>query len=104
MATIGRPGLAPQQRRELWKRSKAGQTISEIALALNKAPGSIHGVLSLAGGIAPLPRTRADRALSPRDREEISRGIAVGSSARHIARQLGRSPSTITREVKRNGG
>ncbi len=104
MATIGRPGLSPAQKRELWNRWKGGQTISEIGLALSKAPGSIHGVLSLAGGIAPPLRRRPDRALSPEDREEISRGLATGSSARSIASQLARSASTITRELKRNGG
>lgn len=104
MATMGRPGLTSAQKRDLWTRWKSGQTISEIGLALGKASGSIHGVLRLAGGIAPPLRKRPERALSLGDREEISRGVAVGSSARQIASQLNRSPSTITRELKRNGG
>ena len=96
--------MSPVQKRELWSRWKDGQTITEIGLALCKAPGSIHGVLSDRGGIAPLVRQRADRALSLSEREEVSRGVALGSSCRLIARQLGRSPSTITRELERNGG
>lgn len=104
MAAMGRPGLSPAQKRDLWNRWKAGQTITEIGLALCKAPGSIHGVLSDLGGIAPSRRHRSDRALTRCEREEISRGVALGSSSRRIAQQLGRSPSTITCELERNGG
>jgi transposase, IS30 family len=61
-------------------------------------------VLALNGGIAPLPRRRARRALRLAEREEISRGIAAGQSIRQIAQGLGRSPSTVSREIRRNGG
>ena len=60
--------------------------------------------LALSGGIAALPRRRAAQALRLAEREEISRGIAAGWSMRQIAQTLGRSPSTISREVRRNGG
>jgi len=56
------------------------------------------------GGIAPPPRTRARRALSVAEREEISRGLAGHLTIRGIARTLGRPPSTISREIARNGG
>ena len=56
------------------------------------------------GGIRPPERTRSARCLSLVEREEISRGIAAGESLREVARRLGRSPSTISREVARNGG
>ena len=81
MATIGRPGLLPKQQQDLWRRWKAGGTIIGIGLALGKAPGSIHGVLSLQGGIAPEARSRSVKVLTLTDREEISRGVTAGKSA-----------------------
>lgn len=75
-----------------------------IGLALHKAPGSIHGVLETHGGIAPLLRTRAARAMTAKEREEISRGLVSGMTLRAIAAQLRRAPSTISRELARNGG
>jgi len=38
------------------------------------------------------------------DREEISRGVAAGESCRQIAARLERAPSTVSRELARNGG
>jgi len=61
-------------------------------------------LLSPTGGIRPVPRKRSRLALTLSDREEISRGLATQLSLRVIAAQLGRAPSTISREVKRNGG
>lgn len=104
MARLGRPGLSDAQRRELWERWKAGDSISDIGRALFKNPGSVHGVLALGGGIYRPARKRAASALSAHDREQISRGLAAGHSFRQIAAGLGRSPSTISREVYRNGG
>jgi len=60
--------------------------------------------LAPTGGIRPAPRKRSGVALTPAEREEISRGLAVGQSMRWIAGSLNRSPSTISREVNRNGG
>jgi len=104
MAQLGRPGLSPERRAELWKRWKAGESLSDIARALEKGGGSIFGVLRLRGGIAPPLRRRSCVSLTVDEREEISRGIAAGLSARAIAKRIGRSPSTITREIARNGG
>jgi IS30 family transposase len=92
------------ERRELWARWKAGESVSDIARALDRAPGTIHCTLREHGGVVPVERRRAARALQLSEREEISRGIAAGESARHLARRLGRAPSTITREIARNGG
>lgn len=97
-------GLLPGQRRELWERWKKGQSLSDIARALEKPPGSIHTYLSATGGIAPVERRRSAQALSLSEREEVSRGLASGESIRAIARTLGRAPSTVSREVTRNGG
>ena len=49
-------------------------------------------------------RERSPLRLSLAEREEISRGLAAGESLRAIGRRLGRAPSTISREVSRNGG
>jgi DNA-binding CsgD family transcriptional regulator len=57
-----------------------------------------------AGGIRPAPRVRSSVQLSLAEREEISRGLAAGISCRSIATSLGRAPSTVTREINRNGG
>jgi IS30 family transposase len=97
-------GLLPSQRRELWERWKTGQSLSDIARALEKPPGSIHTYLSAKGGIAPAERTRSVMTLSADEREEVSRGLSAGESIRAIARALGRAPSTVSREVGRNGG
>jgi len=92
------------ERRELWDRWKAGESTSEIARALDRAPGTIHGELVKHGGVAPRVRCRRKSALTVVEREEISRGVAAGWSVRQIARKLGRSPSTVSRELSRNGG
>lgn len=97
-------GLSECQRLELWRRWKEGQSLSDIGRALGKAPGSVFGFVAATGGIAPTPRSRAARSLTSMDREDISRGLSAGRSLRSIAAQLGRPPSTVSREVKRNGG
>ena len=104
MPRTGRPGLTHREKRELWHRWKAGQTLSEIGRALNKHAGSVHGVLALTGGIEPRGRVRSLRALRLSDREEISRGLGQGFSFRHISRMISRPASTVSREVSRNGG
>ncbi len=91
-------------KKELWERWRAGESISDIARALQKAPGSIHGMIEATGGFSPPERHRRRCALTPAEREEISRGLATGESLRAIATRLGRSASTVCREVNRNGG
>jgi len=92
------------ERRELWDRWKRGESISEIGRALDRAPGTIHSTIRQHGGVVPLERRRSRLALTVSEREEISRGVAAGESARRVAARLGRSPSTITREIARHGG
>src|SRR6195952_673132 len=104
MPQMGRPGLSPQQKAELWARWKAGQSLSDIGRALGKHAASVFGVLLAKGGIAPIARKRSSRSLTLQDREEISRGLIAGLSLRRIAEQLGRSPSTISPEIDRNRG
>lgn len=104
MAQMGRPGLSASQKAELWQRWKAGQSLSDIGRALGKHAGSVHGIVSSNGGIVPADRRRSRLALTLAEREEISRGIAVGSSIRQIAAEIARSASTISREIARHGG
>jgi IS30 family transposase len=89
---------------EIWRRWRAGESISGIARALNRKLGSIHSLLASKGGIAPALRRRSATALTFAEREEISRGLASEMSFRAIAELLGRSPSTISREVNQHGG
>lgn len=104
MARRGGPGLSDAEKAELWHRWKNGQSLSDIGRALSKHAGSIHGVVSARGGIVPRQRRRSRLALTLSEREEISRGLATGRSTRLIAGRIGRSPSTVSREVVRNGG
>jgi len=93
-----------QERRELWERWKRGDSVSEIGRALDRAPGTIHCTIRQHGGVPPRERQRSRFALTLEEREEISRGVAAGESARAIAARLGRAPATITRELDRHGG
>ncbi len=104
MSAMGRPGLSASQKADLWQRWKDGQSLSEIAYALGKNAGSIHGVLSANGGIVPVIRRRSRLSLTLAEREEISRGISSGESIRQIAARLARAPSSISREIARHGG
>jgi IS30 family transposase len=105
VARVGRPGgLSEAGKQQLWDRWRAGESISDIARALQKPAGSIHGMLEATGGISPPQRRRRRCALTPAEREEISRGLAAGDSLRAIAARLSRPASTVCREVNRNGG
>lgn len=97
-------GLSGVQKAELWERWRCGQSLSHIARALEKHAGSVFMLLQVQGGVYRPPRQRASAALSLAEREEISRGLAAGESIRGIASTLGRSPSTVSREIARNGG
>lgn len=92
------------QKREMWDRWSGGESLKSIGRHFDRGSSSIYGVLSRSGGIRPPERTRSRLALSLSEREAISRGIARDDSLRSIASQLDRAPSTISREVNRNGG
>jgi len=99
-----RSRLSPTQETDVWKRWKAGQSLHEIGRAFDKPHTSIRHLLLPRGGIAPAVRRRSRLALTRYEREDISRGIASGSSIREIARHLDRAASTVGREVTRHGG
>jgi IS30 family transposase len=97
-------GLSALQKSDLWRRWKAGQSLHEIGRAFGKSHSSIRCVVSLHGGFVPAVRRRSLLALTLPEREDISRGIACGSSLRKIAQLLDRAVSTVSREVARHGG
>ena len=99
-----RHGLSAEEKVGIWRRWKAGESLHEIGRAFDKDHGSIQFLLAKHGGIAPAVRRRSQRTLTLAEREEISRGIASGSSIREIARGLERAASTVSREVTRHGG
>jgi IS30 family transposase len=104
MTQARRVKLSATQRTDMWSRWKAGQSLHEIGRAFGKNHVSIHFMLSQHGGIAPTARRRSLATLTLAEREDISRGIASGSSIRDIARGLERAVSTVSREVARHGG
>jgi IS30 family transposase len=105
MEQVSRVWFTPQQKAELWERWKNGQCVADIARSLGRRNKSgVYRILAHDGGIVPNARRRAAVALRLEEREDISRGIAAGRSIRLIARGLGRSPSTVSREIGRNGG
>ncbi len=97
-------GFTAAQRQELWDRYQRGESLNAIARALGKTSSSIYNHLRPTGGIRPVSRKRSRLALTLAEREDISRGIVAGQPIRAIARTLGRAPSTVSREVGRNGG
>ena len=98
------PRLTAVQKAELWCRWRQGESLTAIGRALGRIPKMVHDIVAGAGGIPPVPRQRARQALTLSEREVISRGVARGSSLRQISRDLGRAPSTVSREVQRHGG
>lgn len=104
MPKVGRPGMSDETKAELWRLWRAGESISVISRALRKPPGSVFTVLKYHGGIAPEPRKIRSDHLTLVEREVISRSVASGDSVRSMALALGRSPSTVSREISRNGG
>jgi IS30 family transposase len=104
MAKRRRRVVPPAESAEIWDRWQRGEGLRLIGRALGKTSSQIFAHLKPHGGIRPAPRRRSRRALSLDEREEISRGMAAGASLRFVARSLGRAPSTISRELRRNGG
>ena len=93
-----------EQKAMMWDRWQKGETLGSIARLFDRYHPSIERIIREHGGIRPPERRRSPSALTMAEREEISRGIAIGYSIRSIAASLGRAPSTISRELKRNNG
>jgi len=99
-----RYGFSALAKEEVWDRWQRGESLKAIGRAFGKASSSIYFQLSPYGGILPAPRRRSKLALSLAEREEITRGLAADQSCRSLAKILGRAPSTLSREIRRNGG
>ena len=92
------------QKALMWERWQKGESLQQIAQLFDRNHSSIQGILAESGGIQPAPRCRWRLALTLAEREEISRAVVADQSMHSIATSLGRAPSTISREIKRNGG
>jgi DNA-binding CsgD family transcriptional regulator len=97
-------GLSVQEQEELWRPWRQGESLRLIARRMGKRCPSIRAFVLQTGGVQQRPPQRAARSLTAAAREEISRGVAAGDSCRTIASRLGRAPSTVSRELARNGG
>jgi DNA-binding CsgD family transcriptional regulator len=97
-------GFTAAEKTELWDRFKRGESLKAIGRAFGKQSLSIYFLVTPHDGIRPAQRRRSRLALTLAEREVISRGVTAHQSARLIARLLGRSPSTVSREMGRNGG
>ena len=92
------------QKALMWERWRKGESLQQIAQLFDRNHSSIQRILAETGGIRPAQRCRSQVALTLAEREEISRAVVTGHSIRSMATRLGRAPSTISREIKRNGG
>ena len=92
------------QRAEIWDRWQRGESMSLIGRVFDRQSSSVFSVISPTGGIRPPEQRRSRQALSLSEREEISLTLSLNRSLWSTAYQLGRAPSTISREVRRNGG
>src|ERR1700716_3416940 len=97
-------GFTAAEKTELWDRWKRGESLKAIGRAFGKQSSSIYFLVAPHGGIRPAERRRSRLALTLAEREVISRGVTAHQSARSIGKLLGRSPSTVSREMSRNGG
>jgi IS30 family transposase len=97
-------GLSAAEQDEVWERWRRGESLRLIARRLGKRGPSVRAFVLQTGGVQRHPPRRALRCLSMAEREEISRGVAAGESCRKVAARLGRAPSTVSRELARNGG
>ena len=96
--------FSEEERQTIWDMREAGVPVKRIAKHLGRQNVSLRKFIADAGGKRPTARQRSELRLSLEEREEISRGLAAGDSIRAIAEALGRSPSTVSREVNANGG
>src|SRR3954452_17443606 len=96
--------MSVAEKLEIWRLVRGGVSFRVIGRRLGRSDATIQQYVGLTGGVRPRERSRAANQLSLGEREEISRGMAAGESVRAVAGRLGRSPSTVSRELVRNGG
>ena len=98
------PYLTVAERAEIWTRRVAGEPIWVIARHMGRSRKTVQAQVVATGGVRPRTPQRSRRELTAGEREELSRGLAVGDSCRAMAKRMGRAPSSVSREVRRNGG
>jgi IS30 family transposase len=101
---VVRGPLTVEQQVAVWDLSRQGWPFSRVARHLGRSPSTVRQYVRATGGVRPRPPKRREEHLRQEEREEISRGLAANESYRCIAARLDRSPSTICREIARNGG
>jgi IS30 family transposase len=99
-----RSALTVQEKAEIWRRYRAGESLRSITRALGRSMEALRMLVASTGGRLPRVERRSRLRLSPAEREEISRGVVAGESCRSIAGRLRRAPSTVSREIANNGG
>lgn len=96
--------LSTEEQAQIWALHGQGKSDRVIGEAIGRPEETVRRCLMRRGGFAPLARRRSERTLSLAEREEISRGLCAHRSLRGIAAELGRAPSSISREIRRHGG
>lgn len=99
-----RGGLSKREQAEIWRRYGIGESLRSISRTVGRDMEMLRRLIASTGGRQPRELRRSELRLSLAEREEISRGLVTGDSCRQIARRLKRAPSTVSREVARNGG
>ena len=99
-----RSALTAQEKVEIWRRYRAGNSLRAISRALGRSMEALRSLVASTGGRVPVVPRRSRLRLSLEEREEISRGVVAGDSCRSIAGRLRRAPSTVSRELRSNGG
>lgn len=98
------PFVTEAEKAEIWVRRARGEPVWMIARQMGRHRGTVQALVAATGGLPPPARQRSRRELTTHEREELSRGLAMGESCRALAARLGRAPSSVSREVRRNGG
>ena len=101
---LSKRSFTEHQQNAIWSLWSQDKSLSKIGRQINKHTGSIFCFLQKSGGIKPVKPIRSKRAFTLLEREEISQGLSANSSIRSIANSLNRHPSTVSREINRNGG
>jgi IS30 family transposase len=104
MAEMRRSGLSTEEKKDIWRGYGSGESLRSISRRLGRSMQMLRILIASTGGRQPAKLRRSALRLSLAEREEISRSLVVGESCRLIARQLRRAPSTVSREIARNGG
>ena len=93
-----------EDEQQLWLALRSGMSMSRAARSIGRSPGTAWPIVARTGGVRPPARRRAADRLSLAEREDIAAGVAAGAVVAGDRSRLGRPPSTVSRELARNGG